>query len=269
MEYRFYSKSEKAADCHHRENEDSAMCSEFSFMKDKNVRLFVVADGMGGLEDGKNASRNAVTGFMRSFYEMALEQYMKPEIDDFSLKYAIKDIKKCLLQAVQEANASVCKGAVDDQVTGTTISAVCLVDDCAVLANVGDSPIYFYRRKKNQMKLVSCLQTKAEQDVQAGVYARDSEDYYKNNHILYCSLGQYDKLQEEDIYISAIGNLRAGDCILIGSDGCFGTMNETMIGSLLRECHPEEESFLLDQIFSLARMDKDDDQTAFLCMVEG
>ena len=56
---------------------------------------------------------------------------------------------------------------------------------------------------------------------------------------------------------------------MIGSDGCFGTMNETMIGSLLRECHPEEESFLLDQIFSLARMDKDDDQTAFLCMVEG
>lgn len=35
MDYRIYSETEKAADKNHRENEDSFMYSQFSFMKDK------------------------------------------------------------------------------------------------------------------------------------------------------------------------------------------------------------------------------------------
>lgn len=269
MDYRLYSRSEQSADYRHVENEDSAMYSRFSFMKDKTIRILVVADGMGGLQDGKKASVNAVKGFMKAFYEQILEQYIDTDMESFSLKYVIKDIKRCLRHAIQKANTCVCRGAEHYQMTGTTISAICLVDDCAVLANVGDSPIYLYRKQNHRVKLISKLQTKAEQDVAAGVYKRGSSSYYKNNHILYCSLGQYDRLQEEDIYTTAVGNLQEGDSLLIGTDGCFGNMNETLVGSLLNECSMAEEGFLLEQIFSLARMDKDDDQTAFLCIAEG
>lgn len=267
MGYRLYSKSEKSANCHHLENEDSYMYSQFSFMKDKTIHLLVVADGMGGLSDGKKASRNAVKGFMNFFYTAVLEQYMRTEMDAFSLKYVIKDIEKCLRNAIQAANASVCNGAEDYESTGTTISAICLVDDCAVFANVGDSPIYFYKKQEKKLTLISKLQTKAEQDVEAGDYERYSEEYFKNNHILYCSLGQYEMLQKEDIYVTAIGNLQEGDSILVGSDGCFGHLNESVLGSLVNECRSVEEGFLLEQIFSLAKMDKDDDQTAFLYIV--
>ena len=45
-------------------------------------------------------------------------------------------------------------------------------------------------------------------------------------------------------------------------------MNEKILGRIMNECSTQEEGFLLNQIFSLARMDKDDDQTAFLCIAE-
>ena len=118
------------------------------------------------------------------------------------------------------------------------------------------------------MKLMSKLQTVAEQAAKEGAYERYSTEYYRNDHILYCSLGQYDKILDDDIYVGAIGNLKRGDAILTGSDGCFGHMNEKILGRIMNECNVEEEGFLLNQIFSLARMDNDDDQTAFLCIAE-
>lgn len=268
MDYRIYSETEKAADKNHRENEDSFMYSQFSFMKDKKIQLIVVADGMGGLSEGRRASESAVKGFMNTFYVNVMEQYMSSDMDEFSLKYSIGDIEKIMVKAIQAANRKVCDGADEFEATGSTISAVCLIDDCAVIANVGDSPIYLYRKNAKKMKLMSKLQTVAEQAVAAGTYERYSPEYYRNDHILYCSLGQYDKILEDDIYVSSIGNLKSGDAILTGSDGCFGHMNEKILGRIMNECSTQEEGFLLNQIFSLARMDKDDDQTAFLCIAE-
>lgn len=266
MNYKIYTRSVKSADGQHVENEDSYMYSEFSFMKDKAIRLLVVADGMGGLDEGKKASRNGVRGFMKTFYADIMERYMNSDMDGFSMKYAVREIEDCLRRAIQSANSGVCNGAEKYEITGTTISAVCLVDDCVVCANVGDSPVYFYRKEDKKIRLVSKLQTKAEQDVEAGEYKRDSIEYLKNSHILYCSLGEYDKLQEEDIHVTTIGNIKAGDSILVGSDGCFGYMNERMLGRMLNECDKEEEAFMLEQIFALAQMDKKDDQTAIWCI---
>ena len=64
------------------------------------------------------------------------------------------------------------------------------------------------------------------------------------------------KYWKDDIYVSSIGNLKSGDAILTGSDGCFGHMNEKILGRIMNECSTQEEGFLLNQIFSLARMDK-------------
>jgi len=269
MNYRLYSDTEKSWEAGHILNEDSYLFSEFSFMNDKKIKLMLVADGMGGLEDGDLASKNAVTGFMKAFYNKMMESYLDTEFSNFSMKYAIQDIEKAIIYGIQEANKGVCKCANPMSRTGTTLSVVCVVDDCMVAANVGDSPIYFLKKRENRLRLVSKLQTKAEKDVEMGLYERGSEAYFSNSHIVYCSLGQYSNLSKDDIFVSSTGKLEPGDIILMGSDGCFGCMSEAILHQLIGHCTVEEESFVLPQMFEIARSDKNDDQTAFMYVVAG
>lgn len=264
MKYRLYSNSEKSYELNHENNEDSYLFTEFSFMKDKKIKLLIIADGMGGLTHGDIASKNAIAGFVSSFYNDILQCYLNSDMVNFSMKYAVEDMKKALVRGIQAANTAVCTGAEAFQPTGSTISVVCIIDDCVVSANVGDSPIYLYKKSENNIRLISKLQTKSERESEAGYYKRNSDEYHKNSHILYCSLGQYSKLSTEDICVSVTGQLEAGDAILMGSDGCFGYTSDSIIKQMLCDCKEPEEGFILPQLFELSRVDKNDDQTALL-----
>lgn len=269
MNYRVYTRTEKSKSLDHKVNEDSLMFSEYSFMEDKAIRLLVVADGMGGLEDGDKASRNAILGFLKTFYEKTMLLYMEADMDGVSMRYYAEQLEQVLIEAVKNANAEVCKNADFLKPTGTTLSAVCIVDNYAIIINVGDSPVYFYRAKSHELKLVSVLQTQAEQEAEAELYERYSAEYYANDHRLYCSLGQYSQLRTEDIRVASVGCLKNGDMFLLGSDGAFGRMQEYEILELIAPCDKEDEEFIITQLFELARMDKADDQTAILYVIDG
>lgn len=267
MDYRVYTKTEKSRLTGHTVNEDRYMFSEYSFMEDKRIRLLTIADGIGGLENGDKAAENAVQGFLESFYREITSIYIHADMDQFSLEYTADQVRKAMIKAMQNANRRVCESADPGIATGSTLSAVCVVGEYAAVVNVGDSPVYFYRKDRRTLELVSTLQTKAEQDVQAGSYERYSAEYYANEHRIYCSLGRYRDLEEEDICVRMLGQLRKGDCFLMGSDGAFGRMGEQELFELLEECPEEEEGFLLYQLFDTARMDKEDDQTAIFYIV--
>ena len=255
MSYRVYWNTEKSMAYGHKFNQDSLMFSEYSFMSDGAVKLMIVADGMGGLAKGEVASRNAVTGFLETFYSRMLDIYLKKKMEGFSLRYTVDEIEK------------VCRESEKYESTGTTISVVCVVGDLAVYANVGDSPIYFYRN--DQLEMVSKLQTLAELNAEKEKYERYSSEYYDDEHILYCYLGEYENLSEEYIICSSIGKLKKGDSFLIGSDGAFGRIKDDDLRERLSEYLSDEDSegFFLEQLFQEARVDKDDDQTAILYVV--
>lgn len=265
--YRIYTRTEKSGEADHKVNEDHYMFSRYAFMDDKKMSLLVLADGMGGLDDGEKASRNAVTGFLQAFYKRMLEQYMHAGADGFSMAYFAERMEKAVRQSIQCANEEVCSKAENYKVTGSTLSIVCIVDNYAVIANVGDSPVYFYRARSGTLKLISRLQTKAEEEVKSGKYERYSGEYYANTHYLMNSLGEHSALDDEDIYSYFIGDLQEGDMFLIGSDGAFGRVYDFEIEELLEAESSGNESLILQQLFQLARMDMDDDQTAMLYVV--
>ena len=268
MGYRVYFGTEKSLRSGHISNEDRYMFCEFAFMQDKKIKVLVVADGMGGLEDGEQASTNAVKGFLNSFHSDITEIYMAHSNEEgFSLEYTANEMRNAMVKAVQNANKEVCEKAGPAKMTGSTISAVCVFEDYAVVVNVGDSPVYFYRKKKDSLKLVSVWQTRVEQDVELGKYERYSGAYYQNDHRIYCSLGQYSSLSQEDICCAFVGQLDDGDMILMGSDGAFGRMQEHELLEQISDCPVDEEGFVIDSLFSNARKDKDDDQTAILFVV--
>ena len=268
MNYRVYEDTEKSMEPGHLTNEDRYMFSETSFMGDRKIRIMIIADGMGGMSNGDESARNAIRGFMRSFYTELMTRYTDSDMTNYSLKYSVKDIEEAMKSAFAEANREVCMNAPVYYQTGTTLSAVCVADDCAVVANVGDSPIYYYNNKRKKLSLLSELQTKAERDVCAGLYERYSGEYYKNDNVLYGYIGQYTDLRPEDVHVAAVGNLSDGDIFLAGSDGAFGRLRDNAIYGLLNDCSIDEEGFIISQLFELASLDGDDDRTAIMYIVE-
>lgn len=267
MEYRIYTQTEKADSFSHKVNEDHYLFSEYAFMEDKKIRLLIVADGMGGLEDGEEASANAVKGFAKAFYNQMLECYVQTNGEIFWASYFADKLKEAIKDSICEANKEVCENADPFKQTGSTISVVCIVDDYAIIANIGDSPVYFYRAKTGKLDLVSTLHTQAELDVEAGLYERYTEEYYRNDHKIYHSLGQFRDLDKEDISCKMIGRLKQEDAFLIGSDGAFGLLLKTEIQELIDRCLGDYEEFLLTKLFEEASEGKDDDKTAIFYVI--
>lgn len=266
--YRVYMRTKKSKSLNHQVNEDRYFFSEYKFMDDKKICVLIIADGMGGLSEGDKASKNAVLGFSKTFYEKMVSLYMETDAELFSISCFADKLERIVKDSIKSANREVCKNADPYVLTGTTFSAVCITDRYAVAANVGDSPIYMYHAKTRRIKLISKLQTKAELDVEVNKYERYSPEYYANEHLLYKSLGEHSELEDEDIHSCIIGKLEKGDMFLIGSDGAFGRMQEYEILEILDECEKDEEEYILLQLFELAYIDKKDDQTAILFVCE-
>lgn len=262
--YRIFKRTEKSEDMYHEINEDHYMLAEYCLMNDEKLTLMVVADGMGGLEAGEKASYYAIKGFMQSVYNNILEVYLKNDSENFSLTHYADKLKSIILTAIMEANKTVCDNADPFVDTGTTLSVIAVLGGFAVVANTGDSPVYYYRRETDEFLMVSKLHTKAEQDVEAGKYTRFSEEYYKNAHIIYKSLGYKGCLMEDDIYVKVIGYIRSGDMFLIGSDGAFGRMSDNEILNIMNQ---DNEYQILKNLFARAKEDKNDDQTAIFYKV--
>lgn len=263
MKSRVYSRSEKSRSFSHPVNEDRLMICEYSFMGDEKITLLVIADGMGGLEDGEKAAADAVYGFVNDFHEKLVQLYMGAHGEAFSMAYCAEHLEQLMADSVAAANRNVCAKADPLKATGSTLSAVCILENMGIAANVGDSPIYFFRASDGELTLVSTLQTQSERDVAEGKYERYSGEYYANNHRLYCSLGQYTELEEKDICVATVRGLEPGDRFLMGSDGAFGLLYKDKLLDLILDT--QEEGALLRQLFRAVREDEvTDDQTAIL-----
>ena len=255
---RYYYRSEKSREVFHRDNEDYMMHSRFSFMNDVSMDVCVIADGMGGMDDGKEASRIAALGFMSAFYAKIMAHYI-PQRENFTITHYCDSIKEAMAAAIKAANQKVCEMAGPGVQTGTTLSAAVLAGNYLITGNVGDSPIYYYCAESEEIHLISTLQTKAEQDYRMGRYERFSREYFENDYILVHFIGEYEELPEEVIEFHIVEQVNSRDMLLLCSDGAVGQRRPEEIQKILLQ---NEEKCVLRTLFDAANQDKEDDQTA-------
>ncbi len=191
-------------------------------------QLFVVADGMGGHEDGGQASRVAVEAIGDTYFA-------RPE----------GSVEDRLRRSVGEANARVYQSAQGSGIPkkmGTTCTAIALVGEDAYLAHVGDSRAY--RINRRGIVQLSQDHTLVEALMREGVLTVDEAARHPQRHALVRAIGIEPEVQVD---IRQLEAPQAGDAFLLCSDGLARVTN-VEIRDIVRAEAPQEAAERLVQL---------------------
>ena len=186
-----------------RENEDSAYAA---------APLFVVADGMGGAQAGEVASRIAVETFQEG-----LTSEGSPE--------------ERLAERVRAANRQIHERSREEtgrEGMGTTLTAAYLDDAQLAIAHVGDSRAYLFR--DGQLKRLTQDHSLVDELVRRGKLTEEQAAEHPQRSIITRALGP-----EPDVEVDTFTYpVRAGDVLLLGSDGLTSMISEDLVTEVLR-----------------------------------
>ncbi|HKP08117.1 MAG TPA: PP2C family serine/threonine-protein phosphatase [Microbacterium sp.] len=170
--------------------------------------LFVVADGMGGHAGGDVASSLAI-----SRLEALDRPYDSTAEAERALRDAISDAAVDLIDTV---------GARPELAgMGTTVSALIMVDDYAVIAHIGDSRIYLFR--DGALTQITTDHTFVQRLVDSGRITPEEARYHPRRSVLMRVLGDMDTDPELDTFIMPT---QPGDRWLLCSDGLSGVVDD-------------------------------------------
>jgi PPM family protein phosphatase len=205
--------------------------NEDSFRLAPELSLFVLSDGMGGLESGERASRLAtettVAHCRDAQADAELAVFGKP-IEGVSdvcnrLASAIRLANQEIYQAAQDADGKSGKGM------GATIVAVRFLDDRACIAHVGDSRAYLFRDE--QLNQLTEDHSFVAEQVRRGIITLEQAGRSRMQNVLTRALGV-----EQNVDVEVTEELlREGDSYLLCSDGLFRELSEPQIAGILQE----------------------------------
>ena len=199
-------------------NQDVAYASEKPVGNLPNI--FIVADGMGGHNAGDYASKCAVQTIVR-------------EIRGSFEKNPVRILGK----AIRLANDQIRRRAKEDRSLygmGTTVVAATCLGHYLQVANLGDSRLYIVNEEVRQITTDHSL---VEEMVRVGGIDREAARNHPDKNIITRAVGALDTL-EIDFFSE---ELKAGDIVLICSDGLTNMIEDNEIGAILKERGSLEE----------------------------
>ncbi|MBI2346314.1 MAG: Stp1/IreP family PP2C-type Ser/Thr phosphatase [Deltaproteobacteria bacterium] len=187
--------------------------NEDAFLVNADIKLFLVADGMGGHVGGGFASRMAVT----TIEEVIRRLSSDPDATlEEGWEWKPGDYKTLLRYAIQAASHRIFEKATQDaslRGMGTTAVAILIQGNTVFLANVGDSRAYLIRG--GQIKQVTIDHSLVGEQLRAGVITDVDAKSHRLKNIITRSVGFQDRV-EIDIDSRPI---RPGDIYLLCTDG--------------------------------------------------
>jgi protein phosphatase len=147
------------------------------------------------------------------------------------------DVADALVACVHEASARIRRVAIEQREyarMGTTATACVVARDTLVIAQIGDSRAYLFRRGKLQR--LTQDQTLSRMLVESGQLTPEQAEKFDGGHVILQALGSSTRL---DVAIST-AKLARGDLLLLCSDGLTGPVDDVEIESILsRSATPE------------------------------
>lgn len=190
--------------------------NEDNFLVDKNLNLFVVADGMGGHAAGEVASAIAVNT-MRDVVRQnkdLIEAYKEG-----SQIASSSDVSTLLEHAVQKACLEIHETAqreTEKRGMGTTLSALLVIGNRGFIAHVGDSRVYMLRAGRviqltEDHSLINEL-------IKRGKLTKEEAAKSPYQNAVTRAVGVYESVEVDTIEFDVL----PGDQFLLASDGLTG-----------------------------------------------
>lgn len=240
-----------------RVNQDHHLYMEYRVNHEAMIKVFVVADGMGGLSCGEMASSLASEKWILKLQKLT----MSKEFLGKSITEQIELLKMFSFNVIEEINEEVYQELINQGIEGgTTLTTGILFFHNLILANCGDSPAYYYHGKEKSLVKVSKDQNVAEELVRQGKTTKNSSIYLQKKNMLTDYIGKYRKAVPHVCTLS----FEPGDMLFLGSDGAFGELKEEELRKILlaKEEHPEQ---IVKEIMNASeRMGEEDNQTLVL-----
>ena len=199
-------------------NQDAPIVSE-------KLRLYGVADGMGGHKGGEVASTSARDDLLREL------EGKTPSVA--ALSGAIEEVNRQIYHQQEH----------DDALTGmgTTLSVLWMSDNFVYIGHVGDSRVYLLR--DGEFKQMTLDHSLVEQLVREGVLTEEEAQNHPMRNIITRAIGT-DESVEVDVVVE---ERRKGDLWLACSDGLHGLVDDRQMRDALRQYAPEKAADVLLQ----------------------
>lgn len=199
-----------------RDNNEDAVLAIFH-PKSKHLKMLIVADGMGGKEQGEFASNFVVENLKKWFQEK-----------DSKTLNNFKVTKDLLIKYIKKLNVEITKKCGRNR-SGTTLTLALVGKKKTLIANVGDSRAYIYR----EQDLVQI--TEDDSDVWAYYkYAHiDKEDlrFFSNNNIINSCIG----LNEDFCHISITVIENDYDMLILLTDGVTDLIKDKKMKKIIKK----------------------------------
>ncbi len=175
--------------------------------------VFVVCDGMGGHEAGQIASELASKTFIEVY-----RTHPATELED-AAKAAVKAANRFVLD--------VARLVPNRRGMGTTLTALCIVQNKGLYVHVGDSRLYRYR--EGVVEQITNDHTWVEETVRSGAMSREDAEVHPYRHVLTQAVGTEDEVAPE----VGVLDLAEGDVYMLCSDGVTNHVGDETIASAL------------------------------------
>jgi serine/threonine protein phosphatase PrpC len=203
--------------------------NEDAFLRNDDLRLFIVADGMGGHASGEVASKMAAETVGEFYQRTKDEEATWPYKVDRSLSY----IENRLVCGIKLANFRIYEAANRDiryKGMGTTIVAAMIKGDKIYLAHVGDSRCYRIRGPK--IEQLTRDHSLLEDYKEAKPDMTDEEQRnFPHKNVITRALGMRDTVQV-DVKPHQIVD---GDYYVMCSDGLSGMVEDDQIREIIQK----------------------------------
>jgi serine/threonine protein phosphatase PrpC len=222
--------------------------NEDAFLVEPRHDLYVIADGMGGYAAGEVASRIAVDSLR--------EALARP--GDGVAAARLQD-------AVHAANERICdsQSQADQSRMGTTLVAMMVEDQRAIIGHVGDSRAYLLR--EGRLERLTSDHSWVNEQVKLGLMSDEAAQKHPMRNIVTRALGSRTEVAAE---VREEG-VRAGDVFLLCSDGLNTMLPDEEIQRVLERLGRDPEQACRELVTRANESGGEDNTTVVVVHVEG
>lgn len=216
-------------------------------MKEKGL-LAIVADGMGGMENGDEISKIVTVSMLRYFDEVPFS-----ETQD-------KELIKMLYKANEDVNGFLGRDGLGR--SGSTLVAAILKEGNVNWISVGDSCIYVYSEGNlKQINEKHVYAAELEEKVKIGKLTSNqaANDPQRDALTSYIGAGEIALIDNNQVPLE----LTPGDRLLLMSDGIFGTISDEEICELM-QFEVDEAAMKMKYLIESKDKDNQDNFTALI-----